>query len=642
VSRGVLFVADLTPARLAWARLLSRFSGRRIIYLRRDIRLDGERGQQLLDRAKARAFSFEDCSNPDNGYYYGDKPGIATSVADRLAASACFRRCLPLYGEIPDHEPRLRVVLRSYVDQDCFDLTHMLAWLTGQDQPGPAWVLTPMGFIRREYLRASGLDIRPCPGSLMLGFGRLVAGLLSQPAKRFHPGRRPQPDTAGKPGTLPGLVRNPADFAAKVLFFPHQTVRYGGLFFKDQFYNPDPDSPFHPSQILHVELGALRQNQVSDELVDYHLAHDIHYTILPMPSGRRRLLSGLRALAEVTRHSGASLLAGQLGLTAFLIQCRARWQFRQYSATLSAFPAARVALIGYEILTPKLLYLALDAHGIRTVASQERFHAPVFYDNWNFILDTYLTGSRTISDIVSRSRFKQAGHCVPVGQVRTDLLVDCRRRYSRSEVAPEARSFDKLAVVFDPPGFIDPDVARMMYVANRHSNHVFFREIIALAVRFPDTLFILRSKDIKWTTIDAYGGIVKEIGATPNLRISRDYRTPAMQYRLAAVADLVIAKYTSIGDECLGMGIPVIFHDYTPILPSSAHHTYDYGGIPVFVHDFETLVRRAETVLERGHYLEPDKVTRLAELVNDGIADGRVRERIRRHLDGMLPPPEVR
>ncbi len=636
-NRGLLFVLALTPGILPWASLLARLSNREIVYLRRDRRLDGEAGAKRIRRAGARALSFEDCHDPERGYYYGDTPGIATAVADRLTATACFRRTLALYGDIPDHGKKLDIVLRSYVDQDCFDLTHVLAWYTGQREPGPAWVLAPMGGIRRRYLAASGVAVRPCPGSSLLGLLGIAGALLS-PLRALLPSRRgsAQAAPAGPPPELPGLIRNPADFPASVLYFPHQTVSYGRLFFKDQFYSPDPDSPYHAARILHVETAPLAARHVTPDLAAFHRERDIHHAVLPMPTGGRRLRIGAIALVEVLRRAGLSALAGSTAIAAFLVQCRARWRFRLFDEALGAFPAARVALIGYEILAPKLLYLALDARGIRTAASQERFHAPIFFDNWNFILDTYFTGSRTISGIVNASRFKHAAHAVAVGQVRTDLLAEFRANLRRSEVVPESRGYDRMAVVFDPPGVTDPDAARLMYVANTRSNIAFFRDIANLAERFPRTLFVIRSKDTRWMETEPYRDTVAMIDARPNLLVSRDYQSAAMQYRIAALADLVIAKYTSIGDECMGLGIPVLYHDYTPVLPTGASSVWDYGGIPVFVHDFGTLVERTRAALDRGHYLEPGQVERLSVLVNDGIADGKVRQRIRSYLDGML------
>ena len=45
--------------------------------------------------------------------------------------------------------------------------------------------------------------------------------------------------------------------------------------------------------------------------------------------------------------------------------------------------------------------------------------------------------------------------------------------------------------------------------------------------------------------------------------ISNNYEEFRYSYKLCANADLIIAKHTSLADECLAKGIPVIFHEYT-------------------------------------------------------------------------------
>ena len=73
----------------------------------------------------------------------------------------------------------------------------------------------------------------------------------------------------------------------------------------------------------------------------------------------------------------------------------------------------------------------------------------------------------------------------------------------------------------------------------------------------------------------------------------------------------------------MALEIPVIFHDYTPIMPSFAHRTFDYGGIPVFVHDHNALMARISLSLENGHYLTPNQVSDSVMIVNNQIADGK-------------------
>ena len=57
--------------------------------------------------------------------------------------------------------------------------------------------------------------------------------------------------------------------------------------------------------------------------------------------------------------------------------------------------------------------------------------------------------------------------------------------------------------------------------------------------------------------------ILNKVNNCENIVISNNYKEANYAYKLCANADLLIAKHTSIGDECLANEIPVLFHEYT-------------------------------------------------------------------------------
>ena len=126
-----------------------------------------------------------------------------------------------------------------------------------------------------------------------------------------------------------------------------------------------------------------------------------------------------------------------------------------------------------------------------------------------------------------------------------------------------------------------------------------------------------------------------------NVEISDDYSRPGIQYELAAKADMVLAKYTSIGDECMAAGIPVVFHDYTPIMVSSAHKAFRYNDIPVFASEFDAIAHNLRQTLDSGHYLTDSECSELAKLVNDRVADGNARNRMLADLQQMLEAEQL-
>ena len=57
--------------------------------------------------------------------------------------------------------------------------------------------------------------------------------------------------------------------------------------------------------------------------------------------------------------------------------------------------------------------------------------------------------------------------------------------------------------------------------------------------------------------------ILDKIKNCENIIISTNQSEAWYAYKLCANADLIIAKHTSIADECLANEIPVLFHEYT-------------------------------------------------------------------------------
>ena len=91
----------------------------------------------------------------------------------------------------------------------------------------------------------------------------------------------------------------------------------------------------------------------------------------------------------------------------------------------------------------------------------------------------------------------------------------------------------------------------------------FLEDIVKLSRHLNDTFIILRHKNIEWITNTYFKSILNKINDCENIVMSINYKEPFYSYKLCANADLIIAKHTSLADECLSHEIPVLFHDYT-------------------------------------------------------------------------------
>jgi len=103
-----------------------------------------------------------------------------------------------------------------------------------------------------------------------------------------------------------------------------------------------------------------------------------------------------------------------------------------------------------------------------------------------------------------------------------------------------------------------------------------------------------------------------------------------------ASADLVIAKYTSLVDECLAVGIPSIIHDYTPIAAGTSRPVVPYLPARLFVqHDQELEASVQWAMHSDGEdfrtWWEPHR-----RRVFGDLNDGHVRQRARQAMQSML------
>ena len=90
--------------------------------------------------------------------------------------------------------------------------------------------------------------------------------------------------------------------------------------------------------------------------------------------------------------------------------------------------------------------------------------------------------------------------------------------------------------------------------------------------------------------------ILEKLNNCENIVISDKYAA-FYAYRLCAHADLVIAKPTSIADECLSKEVPVLFHDYTHNMQKIVSDIFDYSQSNLLCHNFHDLFTRSQSIL---------------------------------------------
>jgi len=298
-----------------------------------------------------------------------------------------------------------------------------------------------------------------------------------------------------------------------------------------------------------------------------------------------------------------------------------------------AFPAARVAVAGYGDLVPPVVALGLAIAGIRLVTCQERANL-AFLDALGTRADTLLAISETLGAAALTKPSTSVRHAVPVGMWRTDVLHARRAGTPPPVEARPPHSVRIVALPYHAAG--SPSDSRATIFTSWTSVSHFIDGVCGVADAHPTARVTIRSKSMTPGVGPPLAQTWQRVEDHARVAVDRDYATPYRSYHLCAEADLVIAKYTSLADECLAVGVPVLLHDFSHQHAAFASGIYDYLPDRLWVHSDAELHERVDWVLADGGadfraWWEPHR-----RRIYGDWNDGQVRARLRRHVLALL------
>ena len=218
---------------------------------------------------------------------------------------------------------------------------------------------------------------------------------------------------------------------------------------------------------------------------------------------------------------------------------------------------------------------------------------------------------------------------IPTGMWRTDFLHEYKTSNFPSDVDEHLRTGQKLVVALPPHA--GPRVGwdgNPLATGAAAINH-FLQGLADLAEDVTELKIIIRGKNDNWVEDVRFAATAARIGRLPNITVSRDYGRRNESYRLCAKASLIIAKYTSLVDEALAVGIPCVVHDFTANSRDFIRPAVPYLPRRIWAEDEQELREGVEFALRTDGaafkgWWEPHR-TRLYGHLNDG----HVRERSR-------------
>lgn len=400
--------------------------------------------------------------------------------------------------------------------------------------------------------------------------------------------------------------------SARVLVVANHGLSYGSLYSYDYLLSSNDESPRHPRNVAYLARER-RLLENGEQAVGFE----------DLLSLRGAFRAAQLAIAQLRLRSfRLRNLPSALRRLAFLFRAA------RYEAGLrQAFPDVRLAILLYDIQTPMELLYALRRLGVRSISNHERPQIGLV-PYLPLVADHLMVESEFFCKALSVSEFAHVIECHPVGLWRSDALI---------EYGKALRSSSRPIVLVLPltPSHAISQAAQPSELSRDGFRH-FFNDILSLAEHHPESDFVIRMKSSQWIKSRDFVQQIARLKNLTNIEIGDDYEEPMEAYRLCAQARVVIAKYTSMVDEALASGIPVVIHDYTHNRHPGACSMSKHIPGEFFAHDFEELASKLKEHLTTSSSSRNSKLERVQCVVYGDLGDGQVTKRVEQTLDRIL------
>lgn len=587
-------------------------------------------GDWWLEFLAIKKCDFSDSNNLNPGSLFGRDGDEMDETVDEICLNDFLDTFSRFFQNVNNIEKKQRILIKKYILYRCNRLNKLSIWLEGNfsNKNHKIYLAGSICRIKASYIdkkckNVNLVTIFPTNAVLIFDvFSRVNRKLIGASIRYLKKTNTKKLSTNNN-----SIINKNIDKSQySVLFFPHMSIFYGDSFLKDHFYSKDLNSKFHPSKILHIEFSNVFLNE---KKFNYYYENKIKTIIFQNETKKELFSIFLKNFIKIGFLSSCRLIKKNYVL--FFVLLGASVRFMSCRNSLQEFSNAKVALVGYEVLFPPILAMALESIEIKTVAIQERFMAATFYSNFGFILDSYLCNSSFSKMKIKNSINKEVNRFYPVGQPRTDLLYELQKDKDKYE---EDSTFT--IVVYDYHSEDDIEVNRLEPIINWNANKAFYFDLCNLAVQFPQANIIIRGKDSNWTSNKFFDDVLSRIEKISNIFINNDFDEIGEQYKLGSSADLVIAKHTSIADELIAIGKQIIFYDFLPNSKKVISNEFNYKNTNVFAYSYNELVQMTEIAINGQSLISKSKLIELQQVVNNGTADGKVKKRIESTLNKLL------
>jgi hypothetical protein len=412
----------------------------------------------------------------------------------------------------------------------------------------------------------------------------------------------------------------------EVAFLLHRGLTFGtekyNLYEKNLYYSGDINSPLNKNNILHLE-----------------------YTDCPKPKGDicwlsldKIKFSKINIIFKTIIGSVKTLylIRGCKTFLGWILIMNQYYYYNKYCEIIKNFKNLKIAIIDYEALCPKTLIFAFEKNNIKTIATQERFIHTFFKSFVNVTLDTYYASSEFTANYMKKSKYHDIKNIIAIGQYRSDYIPLYKQKNIPEEIFRAKNNGKKIIILL---GYTSSNYWFDSYyqtVLSWSAQLHFLEDALRLSKNLKNTHLILRYKSLHWTNNLYYKNIFNRINDSENITLSDNYKEKCYSYKLCANADLIIAKQTSIADECLAHEIPVLFHDYTHNMQNIASDAFDYSPSGIVCYNFEELLEKSKSILFDSSSKLKEEISKLNKEIYHVEDKGNIKKKISNQLENII------
>ena len=237
-----------------------------------------------------------------------------------------------------------------------------------------------------------------------------------------------------------------------------------------------------------------------------------------------------------------------------------------------------------------------------------------------------------------KSKYYDVKEVIPVGQYKSDYLPFYKKKNIPEEISNAKKNGKKILVFLgyhSPKYWYDSYVSPLTCWSSQIS---FLEDVIKFSKSLDNTFIIVRYKGLDWPlkTDDYFKNILEKIDNCKNIIISENFEELHYSYKLCANADLVVAKHSSIADECLSNEIPVLFYDYNHNMVEIKSSSFNYSSSRLMCNNFEDILEKSKSLLFNSSSKLKEEISRLNKKFYYVKEKGNIKNKIIGQLEDLI------